>query len=211
MVGDRYTEYHRLRRRRAGDAAGQADRRLTIVAGLIMIALPVGVIASAFANVVHRRDFIITWGMVARVPLFSGLSARQIADVMELLRAQRAEPGTIIVRRGEPAHSMYFIAAGEVEIDIKNERIRLGTGHFFGEIAVLHQARRSATVVATANTSLLVLGAQDLQALMEREPEIASRLQVVHERLQGGAVTSKGDLVEEEIGKSGRPSRGKPS
>jgi len=191
---------------------GRLIGTVTIVAGLIMIALPVGVIASAFANVVHRRDFIITWGMVARVPLFSGLSARQIADVMELLRAQRAETGTIIVRRGEPAHSMYFIAAGEVEIDIKNERIRLGTGHFFGEIAVLHQARRSATVVATANTSLLVLGAQDLQALMEREPEIASRIRkVVHERLQGGAVTSKGDLVEEEIGKSGRPTRGKPS
>lgn len=181
-------------------AAGKVVGAVTIFAGLIMIALPVGVVANAFADVVHRRDFIITWSMVARVPLFSGLSAGQIADIMKLLQAQRVEAGAVITRRGETAHSMYFIADGEVEIDVKKESIRLGSGHFFGEIAVLHQARRSATVVALANTSLLVLGAQDLQLLMDREPQIAERIRrVVHERLRHGTVTSKGDLLAEEI------------
>jgi voltage-gated potassium channel len=181
-------------------AAGKVVGGIAIFAGLIMIALPVGVIANAFADVVHRRDFIITWSMVARVPLFSGLSATQIADIMKLLKAQRVEAGAIIARRGDTAHSMYFIADGEVEIEVKKETIRLGRGHFFGEIAVLHQARRSATVVALVNTSLLVLGAQDLQVLMEREPQIAERIQcVVHERLRHGAVTARGDLIAEEI------------
>ena len=114
--------------------------------------------------------------MVAKVPLFAELNAGEIADIMRLLRAQQVEPGGMIVRRGEPAHSMYFIAAGEVEIELPDERVRLGVGHFFGEIAVLRRTRRSATVTAVTRTSLLVLDAADLHALMERDPRIAERV-----------------------------------
>ncbi len=102
----------------------------TIFLGLIMVALPVGIVATAFANDIHRREFIVTWGMVARVPLFAGLDAHQIAEIMRLLQSQRIEAGTIIARRGEPAHSMYFVAAGEVEIDLPERCVRLGRGAF---------------------------------------------------------------------------------
>ena len=98
-----------------------------------MVALPIGIVSTAFADEVHRRDFVVTWSMVARVPLFAELRAGEIADIMRLLRAQQVEPGAIIARRGEPAHSMYFVAAGEVEIELKEQRIRFGPGHFFGE------------------------------------------------------------------------------
>ena len=95
---------------------------------------------------------------------------------------------------------MYFVAAGEVEIELKDGRIRLGVGHFFGEIAVLRQARRSATVTAVTRTSLLVLDAHDLHALMEREPRVAERIHdVMRQRLGEKAVTPKGDLVTEEL------------
>jgi voltage-gated potassium channel len=172
----------------------------TIFLGLVMIALPVGIIANAFAEEIHRRDFVVTWGMVAKVPLFSELNASEIADIMRLLRAQQVEPGAIIARRGEPAHSMYFVAAGEVEIELKERRIRFGPGHFFGEVAALRRARRSATVVATARTSLLVLDAHDLHALMEREPRIAERVrEVVRSRIGRDIVTPRGDIVIEEI------------
>ena len=50
---------------------GRIIAAATIFAGLIMVALPVGIVATAFANEIHRRDFVVTWGMVARVPLFS--------------------------------------------------------------------------------------------------------------------------------------------
>jgi voltage-gated potassium channel len=68
---------------------GRVIATLTIFAGLIMIALPVGVVATAFADQIHRRDFVVTWGMVARVLLFAGLSATEIADVMRLLGSYR--------------------------------------------------------------------------------------------------------------------------
>lgn len=179
---------------------GKVIAAITIFLGLVMIALPVGIIANAFADEIHRRDFVVTWAMVARVPLFSELDAKEIADIMRLLRAQQVEPGALIARRGEPAHSMYFIAAGEVEIELPHERVALGVGHFFGEVAVLRRARRSANVTASLRTSLLVLDAQDLQSLMERDTRIAERIrEVARSRIKHELVTPKGDLVTEEI------------
>jgi voltage-gated potassium channel len=183
-------------------ALGKIIATGTIFAGLVMVALPVGIIATAFAEQIHRRDFIVTWGMISRVPLFAELDAAEISDVMELLRAQVAEAGEVIVRAGDAAQSMYFIAAGEVEIIIKGrkEPVRLGVGQFFGEVAVLRRSRRSATVVALTRTNLLVLDAHDLHALMQRDPRIAARIEdVVEKRVGREVVTARGDMVTEEI------------
>ena len=172
----------------------------TIFLGLIMMALPVGIIAKAFADQVHRRDFIVTWSMIARVPLFAGLDAGEISDIMQLLRAQVVEQYQVIVRAGEPAHAMYFIAAGEVEVALPHTNVRLGTGQFFGEVSVLRRARRSATVTALMRTNLLVLDAQDLHALMQRDSRIAHRIkEVVKNRVGREVVSPKGDIVTEEI------------
>ena len=181
-------------------ALGKLIATGTIFAGLIIMALPIGIIATAFAEQIHRRDFIVTWGMIARVPLFAELDAAAISDIIELLRAQVAEAGETIVRAGDTAHSMYFIAAGEVEVALKKESLRLGVGQFFGEVAVLRRARRSATATALTRTNLLVLSAQDLHALMQRDPRIAARIKdVVEKRIGREVVSPKGDIVTEEM------------
>jgi len=164
------------------------------------MALPVGIFATAFANEVHRRDFIITWGLVARIPLFHTLTASEIADVMTMLRAQKVDTGTVIARRGEPAHAMYLIADGEVEVKLGHKHLRLGAGQFFGEIAALRRTRRSATVTAVTPTRLLVLDALDLHALMDRQPELAARIEESARAKLGHALDPQdGDLVNEEL------------
>ena len=179
---------------------GKVIAAVTIFCGLVMVALPVGIIATAFSEMIHRRDFVVTWGMVAKVPLFSELEAGDIADIMRLLRAQTIEPGAVIARRGDPAHSMYFIAAGEVEISLPDKTVRLSSGHFFGEVAVLRRSRRSATATALTQTNLLVLDAHDLHALMEREPQVAARMrETIKQRLGGELVSERGDIVTEEL------------
>ena len=65
--------------------------------------------------------------------------------------------GATIVRRGEPGDCVYFIAAGEVEIELSAESRRLGTGEFFGKIALLTGAALTATIVATGACTLLRL------------------------------------------------------
>jgi voltage-gated potassium channel len=171
-----------------------------IVAGLVMIALPVAIISTAFADEVRRRDFVVTWGMLARVPLFSHLGAAEIADIMRLLRAQTIEEGEILVRRGDAASSMYFITAGEVEIELPNQRVRLSDGTFFGEIALLRRTKRSGTVTAMRKTKLLALDAQDFHALIERVPDLAAHVhRTAKARLADTAQAHKGDLAAGEI------------
>jgi len=179
---------------------GRLIAAFAIFGGLIMVALPIGIIATAFADAIHRRDFVVTWGMVARVPLFAGLNAREIADIMQLLRARTVESGDVVAGRGEPAHSMYFIFAGEVEIELEHGPVRLGSGHFFGEVAVLRRARRSATITATERTHLLVLDAHDFRALLKRQPHLAERLNAaVRDRIGRELVSPEGDIVTEEL------------
>ncbi|MGO4508943.1 cyclic nucleotide-gated ion channel [Bradyrhizobium sp. 2TAF36] len=171
-----------------------------IISGFAMIALPVAIISTAFAEEVRRRDFVVTWGMLARVPLFSHLSAAEIADIMRLLRARTIEQGEILVRRGDTASSMYFITAGEVEITLPSQQVRLADGTFFGEIALLHKTKRSGTVTATRKTRLLVLDAQDFHALIERMPTLAAHVhQTAKARLE-----ETGDLAAAELAQAER-------
>ena len=179
---------------------GKVVSVFAIVTGLAMIALPVAIISTAFADEVRRRDFVVTWGMLARVPLFSHLGASEIADIMRLLRAQTIESGEVLVRRGDAASSMYFITAGEVEIDLPNQRVRLSDGTFFGEIALLRRTSRSGTVTATRKTKLLALDAQDFHALIERLPALAAHVrETAQARIADSPEAPKGDLAAGEI------------
>jgi voltage-gated potassium channel len=181
-------------------AMGKLVSVFAIVTGLMMIALPVAIISTAFADEIRRRDFVVTWGMLARVPLFSHLAATEIADIMRLLRARTIEAGEILVRRGDAASSMYFITAGEVEIELPSQRVRLSDGTFFGEIALLRRTKRSGTVTATRKTRLLALDAQDFHALIERVPALAAHIKkTAKARLADTAEMHKGDLADGEI------------
>ncbi|PSO29941.1 cyclic nucleotide-gated ion channel [Bradyrhizobium sp. MOS002] len=180
-------------------ALGKFISVFTIISGFAMIALPVAIISTAFAEEVKRRDFVVTWGMLARVPLFSHLSASEIADIMRLLRARTIEQGEILVRRGDAASSMYFITAGEVEITLPNQQVRLADGTFFGEIALLHKTKRSGTVTATRKTRLLVLDAQDFHALIERMPTLAAHVhKTAKARLEGSGDLAVAELAQAE-------------
>lgn len=179
---------------------GKLVSTFAIISGFAMIALPVAIISTAFAEELKRRDFVVTWGMLARVPLFSHLSAAEIADIMRLLRARTIEQGEILVRRGDAASSMYFITAGEVEIALPSQHVRLTDGTFFGEIALLHKTKRSGTVTATRKTRLLVLDAQDFHALIARMPTLADHVhQTAKARLE-----ETGDLAAAELAQAER-------
>ncbi|MFV0281702.1 MAG: cyclic nucleotide-gated ion channel [Rhodoblastus sp.] len=157
--------------------AGRMIASFAALMGLVLLALPVGVVASAFIEQIHRRDFVVTWSMIARVPLFSTLDAAEIADVMHYLRAQTVPAGAIIVRRGEITRSMYFIASGGVEVLLPHNPMHLGEGQFFGEFSIIRKSRNVATVRAIQPAKLLILDIDDLNALMARNPEISERLE----------------------------------
>jgi len=176
-------------------ALGRIVTVFAIVWGFAMIALPVAIISTAFAEEVKRRDFVVTWGMLAKVPLFSHLNASEIADIMRLLRARTIETDEVLVRRGDVASSMYFITAGEVEIELPTQCVRLADGTFFGEIALLHRTKRSGTVKAMRKTRLLVLDAQDFHALIARMPALAAHVRTTAK----ARMADSGDLAIAEL------------
>jgi voltage-gated potassium channel len=71
---------------------------------------------------------------------------------------------------------MYFVASGEVEVDLPGNKVRLGEGTFFGEMALLGNAVRSANITTTQVTRLLVLDLVDFRVLMARHPELAETI-----------------------------------
>ena len=154
---------------------------MTAVIGLVMLALPVGIIATAFADVIHRREFVVTWGMIARVPALRRPHGRggrpDHAPACARARSSRARSSCGGARWATPCTSS---ASGQVEIELPQASTSsLGEGQFFGEIAVLKNTRRNATVRATARTQLLVLDSSDLRALMTQRPDIAARIHEV--------------------------------
>lgn len=180
-------------------ALGQILAGIVMLMGYGLLALPVGIIASAFAREIHGRDFVVTWSMVSRVPLFEDLKAAEIADVARLLRAHKVVEGEVIVERGEVASSMFFIASGEVEVALPRETLVLGEGGFFGEMALLKDRRRAATVKAMANSQLMVLESDSLRRLMEHNPELAKRILMEAEERMVMGREGVGDMAEEEL------------
>jgi voltage-gated potassium channel len=154
---------------------GRVAGGFTAVLGVCMFAIPVGIIASAFVEAVRRREFVVTWNLVANVPLFRDLDASRIAAIAALLRTRQVERGERLVRKGDEADSMYFIVSGEVEVDTESgvRPHRLGAGEFFGEVALIASRTRTATVTAATGSKLLVLHKRDLHGFMEAHPELS--------------------------------------
>ena len=158
---------------------GSLIAAITVMLGIGCFALPVAIIGRGFYEEIRRRDFIVTFAMVAQVPLFSHLDAASIAELVGILRARSVPAGTTIVRKGDRGDAMYLIAGGAVDVDAPSGKVRLQEGDFFGEMALLSREPRSATVTAIRATDLLILDADDFLHLLDRLPDIGAKVQLV--------------------------------
>ncbi|MFZ5731556.1 MAG: cyclic nucleotide-binding domain-containing protein [Pseudomonadota bacterium] len=121
------------------------------------------------------RPDVLTQETVAKVPFFATLDPAAIADVAGTLRRIDVPRHSMLIRKGDVGDCMYFIADGEVEIELPaDKRIHLGTGAFFGEMALVDDRPRSANVFTTRTSTLLVLDLADFRVLMARHPDLAS-------------------------------------
>jgi voltage-gated potassium channel len=158
---------------------GSIIAAITVMLGIGCFALPVAIIGRGFYEEIRRRDFVVTFAMVARVPLFARLDAASIADLVAILRARTVPAGATIIRKGERGNAMYLIASGGVEVESGAARVRLEEGDFFGEMALLSREPRTATVTALRSTDLLVLDADDFNRLVDRLPDIGERVRAI--------------------------------
>src|SRR6185503_17427163 len=121
-----------------------------------------------------------TWSMVARIPLFSGLRANEIAEISKILYTRLIQPGAAIVSAGASGGAMYFIGSGEASVQVPpGRRVELHEGDFFGEMALLEHRRHKHDVIAHTVCRVFVLDSEALARLSRRHPEIARRIREV--------------------------------
>lgn len=111
------------------------------------------------------------------VHLFSSLSRRELAHVAQLAETRHLRQGSVIIRQGADGNEFFVIEAGNASV-VRSRKIvaRLGPGDHFGELALLSNHPRRATVVADSPVSLLVLGRRSFMGMLGEMPNMAIKL-----------------------------------
>jgi voltage-gated potassium channel len=156
-----------------------------MICGIATFGLWTGVLATGFSAERRRRNFIETWDVVSKVPFFQSLDPSAITEITHMLRRLEVPERTAVIRRGRVGDCMYFIAAGEVEVDVAPTPVCLGEGAFFGELALLGDMIRTANVTTTRATTLLVLDLADFRTLMAHHTELARAIDAEAKRRLG--------------------------
>jgi CRP-like cAMP-binding protein len=109
------------------------------------------------------------------IPLLAVLSPKVRAEVLENARHRTFAPGDVVVREGESALHFYIVASGHARIERADQGLvaRLGPGDFFGELALIEEHDRTATVSAEDELTCYLLPAWDFRALLKEHPEMA--------------------------------------
>ena len=123
--------------------------------------------------------------LLASVPLFKNLSKKHIMKVSSLATRIDGQAGKILTREGEPGHEFIVVLEGEVEVRHGDEVVATrGAGEYVGEIALVDNRPRTATVVAKTPVVIDVIGQREFTTLLADEPEIAEAIKATaNERL----------------------------
>ena len=155
---------------------------VVMLLGVGMIALPVAIIATGFSQESTRHQFVVTWGMIARVPLFGSMDYSEIAEITKVLYTRTFVPGVPIVRASDAGDAMFIIASGEAVVEISpGQHALLKEGDFFGEMALLEHRRHKHDVVAKTRCRVYVLDSMSLARLERRHPEIMQQIRKMAE------------------------------
>jgi voltage-gated potassium channel len=146
---------------------------VVMISGIATFGLWTGILATGFAAESRRRNFIQTWDLVSKVPFFQTLDPAAITEITHMLRRLEVPERTPVIRRGKVGDCMYFIADGEVAVDVQPSPVHLGPGAFFGELALLGDSIRSANVTTTQPSTLLILDLADFRTAMAHHSELA--------------------------------------
>jgi CRP-like cAMP-binding protein len=130
---------------------------------------------------------------LARTPLFRGLSRGDLVTLARVTEDLEVPAGKVLAREGDIGQEFFVIVEGEVSVSRDGEEVRtLGTGDFFGEIALIWDSpRRTATVTAATPLRFFVLTRQSFKSLIERHEDIERCVvDALEERVRASSTSS---------------------
>jgi CRP-like cAMP-binding protein len=111
--------------------------------------------------------------LIRGLPLFELCSKRDLRRIAALADERVLDPGTELIREGEPGTEFYVVVDGEIDVRRGSRRVaRLGAGSFVGEIALLSRSPRTATVIATTPLRVLAIEGKSFVELLDSLPEL---------------------------------------
>ena len=129
---------------------------------------------------------------LARCPFFEGLSRGELLELAKVTEDMEVEEGKVLTREGQSGSEFFVIIDGEVSVTKDGQQIRtLGPGDFFGEIALLEDTPRTATVVAKTPLRFFVLTRQSFRSMLAHQPELERKvLAALEERVRATSESS---------------------
>jgi CRP-like cAMP-binding protein len=124
--------------------------------------------------------------VIRNVDLFEDCSREELSQIADLMKETHVAAGTELCREGEPGREFFVIVEGQASVTVKDDHIAtLGPGSFFGEMALLDDSPRRATVTAQTAIIGLVLAGREFRALLDTAPAVTrSMIRAVSERLR---------------------------
>ena len=117
------------------------------------------------------------WATVlAALPLFTQVRKRQLTKIAELARVADYGAGNVVMKEGDPADSFHLVLSGKARVVGKPRARILKIGDYFGEMALIDGAPRSATIAADGELQTMRIPRKPFMRLLEREPSIAVAL-----------------------------------
>ncbi len=159
-------------------ALGKFIAGCTMVMGLALFALPVGIIANGFVTGLSRRRFAITWTMLRRQPLFRGFDIEALNMILEVPTALIAREHAQITVAGKEALTFYLIVSGHACAEIGDNTEELGPGAIFGEEALHHSANYNQTVTAETDMRIVAFPGDELRRLSRKYPLLQERVEL---------------------------------
>ena len=112
-----------------------------------------------------------------RAPLFEGLSKKELTDLARVTEDLEVPAGDVLCKEGETGQEFFVIVDGETDITSKGKRVAArGGGDFVGEIALLEDTTRTATVTAKTPLRVFVLTGQDFRRLVRENPGVEQKV-----------------------------------
>jgi CRP/FNR family transcriptional regulator len=129
---------------------------------------------------------IETVEVLGRVPLLAGFQRRELERLARQFRERVFSEGAVITSEGEPGVGFFVIAEGSASVNVGGDaRAPLGPGDYFGEMALIDEGPRSATVVAATDLRCLALTPWEFRPFVEDHPAVAwAMLQTLAQRLR---------------------------
>lgn len=123
--------------------------------------------------------------LLERVPLFRACSPRELEHIASIADETSVSAGTVVAEKDKPGHEFFLILDGTARVQLSEREVKLGAGEFFGEMSLLDNEPRVATVVADTDLNLLVLGSREFSTLITDVPSIARNvMKVLAQRLR---------------------------